>query len=375
MKILSKINSIVICTAILIFFTACGNKKTAETSAETSDPLIVVSKTQFATEGMELGTASPRPFYKVVKCNGKIVTKSTGTAKISTPVAGIVQKIYCSNGQKVGRGQVLFELSGNDLIEIQRDFSETSSQLKKAKSEFDRVKMLYLEKVGTEKELITVESEYKSVNARYSALKLKIEIMGLDASKIEEGQFFSSFKILAPISGQISAINLSIGQYADPQNYHAEIIDSKQLQLQLAIFEKEIGGLKSGQPVYFNLLSDTTKIGAVLQSVGNMVDTETKTIACFASLQTTNKQLVNNAFTEAEIIISTDTLNAIPSGAILKSDNEFSVLKLARQDADAYFFEKVIIEPGRITGAYTEAGNIPADEKILIKGVYNLVVD
>lgn len=375
MKIQPKISAIVFSAAVLILLASCGNKKQAEEPAEATDSLIVVTKAQFETEGMALGTASLMPFDKVVKCNGKIVAKSTGTAKLSTPVAGIVQKIYCSNGQMVGRGQVLFELSGNDLIEIQREFTETSSLLKKAKSEFDRMKALYSEKVGTEKEFIMAESEYKAVNARYSALKLKIEAMGLDAAKIEEGQFFNSFKIVAPISGQISQINLSIGQFADPQNYHAEIIDSKQMQLQLAVFENEVGMLKPGQTVHFNLLSDTLQMNATLQSVGNMVDNETKTVACYAAIETTDKPLVNNAFTEIEIIIGTDTLPAVNTEAIIKGENESFVLKLVSQDSGAYYFKKVKIEPGQTNGTYTEIKNFQFTENLLISGIYNIVIE
>ena len=375
MKIQPKITAIVFSAAVLIILASCGNKKQTEEPLQISDSLIVVTKAQFETEGMAFGTTSLMPFNHEIKCNGKIVTKPTGMAKVSTSVAGIIQKIYCSNGQMVGRGQVLFELSGNELIEIQRDFTETSSMLKKTKSEYERIKALYSEKVGTEKEYILAESEYKAVNARYSALKLKIEAMGLDAAKIQEGQFFSSFKIVAPISGQISQINLSIGQFADTQNYHAEIIDSKQIQLQLATFEKEIGMLKPGQAVHFNLLSDTLQMNATLQSVGNMVDNETKTVACYAAIETTDKPLVNNAFTEVNIIIGTDTLNAVPSEAILKTEDEFFVLKLARQDADAYYFEKVKIEPGLTNRMYTEVKNLQSAEKLLVSGIYNLVIE
>lgn len=375
MKIQPKITVMIFSVAVLIILASCGNKKQAEEPEQTSDSLIIVTKTQFETEKMALGTVSMIPFNQMVKCNGKIVAKSTGTAKISTPVAGIVQKIYCSNGQLVGRGQVLFELSGNNLIEIQRDFTETSSMLKKAKSEFDRMKALYSEKVGTEKEYILAESEYKAVNARYAALKLKIEAIGLDVAKIEDGQFFNSFKILAPISGQISQINLSIGQFADPQNYHAEIIDSKQMQLQLAVFEKEVGMLQPGLAVQFNLLSDTLQMSGTLQSVGNMVDNQTKTVACYASLAATEKPLVNNAFTEASIIIGTDTLNAVPSEAIMKTEDEFFVLKLASQDADNYYFEKIKVEPGLTNRMYTEVKNLQRTEKLLVSGIYNLIVD
>ena len=94
MKIQPKITVMIFSVAVLIILASCGNKKQAEEPVQTSDSLIVVTKTQFETEKMALGTVSMMPFNQMVKCNGKIVAKSTGTAKISTPVAGIVQKIY-----------------------------------------------------------------------------------------------------------------------------------------------------------------------------------------------------------------------------------------------------------------------------------------
>lgn len=375
MKIQTKIIAMLFSAALLMVMASCGNKKQAEEPVAASDSLVVVTKTQFETDGMKLGNPSQVIFNRVVKCNGKIVAKSAGMAKVSTPVSGIVQKVLCSNGQLVTRGQALFELSGNELIEIQRDFTETSSLLKKAKSDFERMKALYSEKVGTEKEYIVAESEYLAIKARYSALKLKLEFMGLDAAKIESGQFFSSFRITAPISGQISQINLATGQFADPQNYHAEIIDSKQLQLQLAVFEKDAGLLTPGLPVQFNLLSDTIQMNATIQLVGNSIDTETKTVACFALIEPNAKTLVNNAFTEASIITGTDSLLAVPNDALLKTENDFFVLKLAKEDAGAYYFEKIKAESTLVNESHTAIINLQGKERLLISGVYNLVID
>ena len=156
-------------------------------------------------------------------------------------------------------GQILFELSGNEFIELQKDFAEMASQLKRIRSEYERVKSLYSEKVGTEKEMILAESDFKAANAKYSALKMKLKLIGLNDTKIEDGNFYESFSLKSPLDGYISRINASIGQYADQQTTIAEIFDVTRLQLRIAVFEKDLGKLKENQKITFNLLGNTQK--------------------------------------------------------------------------------------------------------------------
>src|SRR5665647_40443 len=163
---------------------SCSNSQKAEKIADVKDHLIVISHAQFQTDKMAFGEPQKMPFTEIVKCNGHIVPKSGGMAKINPLVSGLVQKIECTVGEQVVRDQVLFELSGNELIELQKDLAEAASQFRKMKSEYERIQSMFKDKVGTEKELISAESEYKSIHATYKALRMKVQFVGLEASKI-----------------------------------------------------------------------------------------------------------------------------------------------------------------------------------------------
>lgn len=65
---------------------------------------------------------------------------------------------------------------------------------------------------------------------------MKIEAMGLSASKIENGEFYSSYAIKTPINGNISTLNAQIGSYIDSQSELLEIINPDMLQLKLSLF-------------------------------------------------------------------------------------------------------------------------------------------
>jgi cobalt-zinc-cadmium efflux system membrane fusion protein len=372
-----KLKAILCIITACILMASCGKNKNNENNSAVQEDLIKITHQQFESSKMAFGEPIKMPFPEIVKCNGNIVSKPSGIAKISTSVSGIVQKIHCTTGQRVYAGQIIFELSGNDLIELQKDFAETASQLKRMKSEYERIKSLFSEKVGTEKELISAESEFKVANAKYSALKMKIQLIGLDASKIEDGNFYESFSIKSPLNGYISQINVSLGQYADQQTIIAEVFDVTQFLLRISVFEKDISNLKEGQKITFRLLGDNTlAYSATLISIGKNVNDESRTITCFAEIdELKGAILVNNAYVEAGIITSQDSVTAISEESLIKSQGINYILTLLKDEDNSYFLKKIKVNTGRLNNGYVEILDNPELQKILIKGAYNIKIE
>jgi cobalt-zinc-cadmium efflux system membrane fusion protein len=364
-------------TAALIVITSCGSKKTADDKAEVQENLITVTQEQFETNKMELGEPLKRTFDEVVRCNGSIVVQPSGIVRISTSVPGLVERINCKTGQKVNAGQVLFELTGNDFVELQKDFAETASQLKRVKSEYERIRSLYNENVVTEKDYILAESEFKVANAKYSALKMKIHFIGLEDSKIENGSFYDYFSIRSPINGHISQINVSLGQYADQQTNMAEILDLNRLQLRINVFEKDLSKLSENQKVSFTLLGNMAKSNtATLKSIGKNVDGESKSIMCFADIDDlSGDNFVNNGYVEATIIIDKDTVTAVPEESVVKSGDNTYLLSLVKNENDNYILRRVKVDLGRIDRGFVEIVDNPGVTTILTKGVYNIQIE
>ena len=363
----------VVLVFVLIF--SCRSN-IAEQNSEADDQMIRISQKQFEAGKMQLCEMQKMVFDQTIHCHGNIISKPEGSAKISTFVSGLIKKIYCTPGQKIEFGQAIFEITGNELIEFQKDFAETSSLLVRVKSEYDRLKSLFSENVGTEKELIFAESEYKATQAKYSALKIKMQLLGLNSEKVELGSFYESYIIKSPISGYVSQINVSLGQYADQQTTIAEVIDVSQFCIRIAVFEKDIPPLREKQKVRIRLLGDTSEYMATLSSIGKNVDNETRTILCTAEIDDLDEaNFVNNAYVEARIITSNDTVNAITEEALLQSGGNSYFLALEKIQDETYFMNKVKVETGRTIDGFVEILGEPELRKILCKGAYNISID
>ncbi len=339
--------------------------------------LVKISKAQFESEKMTIGEPKLYTFADKVYFTGTIIPTVNGQALISLPLPGIIDNIWCKPAQRINKGSVLFEVSGHWFIDLQKDYAESTAILFKLKTDYLRAKDLYNENISTQKEFSVAESNYYAENAKHKALKTKLESMGLDVAKIEKGDFYSSFPVKSPINGYISGITGSLGQYIDPQQTIAEIIDNNSFQLKLYIFEKDIDKIDNGQTVEFYLNANKTqKHQATINAIGKAMKFDSKSIECFAIIdKPENIHLVSNQFVEGEILATLDSVLAVPETAIINSENEQYVLMFEKEESETFYFSKIKVNTGREANNYIEIIGQKPIKKLLLTGTYNIVID
>ncbi len=367
-----KQNSAFILLIFSVMLFSCKNKTVETTEPESG--LIEITKAQFQSEDMEFGEPGNSVFSDLVHFTGNIVPSVNGQALISLPVPGFITKIHCNPGQFVNRGGLLFDISGNDFVDMQKDFAESAALVKQLKTDFERIKELSIENIGAKKDLISAESAYNAENAKLNALVVKLQNIGLDISKIEGGTFYASYTLKAPVKGYINRVNATIGQYAEPQQTIAEIIDTELLQLKLSVFEKDIYKIKTGQEVEFRTVGNVSgKFAAKLISVGKSINENTMSIDCFAKIENIEKAgLVSGQFIEGEIVVASDTVLSLPQSAVVTADNETYILAFAKETDDVIFLKKTTVKTGRLNNGFFELTEVPDSKKLLIKGIYNI---
>ncbi len=367
---MKTLNLLLYFLALLILFSSCGSR---QDPAEQESSLIEITDRQFTTEGMQLGEIETVVFERSVKCNGFIVPLPGGIANVNAPVPGIIRSIRCRDGQWVTANQSLLEISGNEMIDIQGQFAEAAAGYRRSKNEYDRARLLYDEKVTSEKDFIVADSEYKMSLAKYRGLMMKIEAMGLSATNIENGEFYTSYTIKAPIKGIISNMNVQIGSYIDSQSALTEIINPEMIQLRLSLFATDMTNVEKGQTVRFSPVNADGTYLATLTSIGVAIDDDTKTIDCYASISD-NKPTnpIANTYVESEIITSTDSVTALPDEAIIKTETGNLILVLDKQENGSWYFTPVEVTLGRQYNGYSEIVNAGIHKQILTGGVYNI---
>ncbi len=362
-------------TALSLLLFSCKETKTEEVPLKESD-LISVTAAQFESSGMEISSPAEQNFDVTVKASGKIDVPPQNRAKVTTFMGGYVKSTKLLVGDKVKKGQALLILENAEFLDIQKDYMEVAEQLTFLKSEYDRQKILYDEKITSQKNYLKAESEYRRAKALHQSLRAKLVLLNINPKNVENGNLTSTITVFSPIAGDIVILNANVGMYVSPSAVILEIVDADHLHLELAVYEKDILKLAIGQKVHFKVPEASAAIfNAEVHLVGKSIEGNERTINVHAHLDDAIKQkLLTGMFVEANIIVNTKKGLAIPTEALLTSDDKNFVL-LVENEKDGYSFKKVSVTIGERSEKFVEIipnAQINTVSKILTKGVFDV---
>ncbi len=359
-------------TAIILI--SCSTKNTEQETVESDT--IEITKEQFKTANMEFGTPKIHKFENKVAFVGRIVPKVNSVAKISAPINGVVKKIYVQSGSHVTNGEKLIEVGGNDMIDLQQQFASSSAKLKQLIVEYKRAGLLYKDSIKLEDDFLKIESNYKSELGIYNALKIKLKKLGIDPKDIESGKYQESYFIYAPIEGQVVNLNFDMGQFISSDEYVAEIIDNKQVQIEVSVFEKDLMHIKEDQILKFSVAGDSSEYNGKIQSVSKLINDNTKSAVCYAIIMNLDNGFNINQLVSGYIITNADSLLALPNAAIIRSnENSFVFANLGLKDNDIYQLERYQVNTGRVDDDFTEIKDYNLNKDLLISGTFNLNIE
>ncbi len=362
--------------ALTLILTSCKNN-TEEIVEPTDDGIITVTKEQFQSSKLEIGTPNEQDFNIGIKATGKIDVPPENRAKITSFVGGYVKTTHLLIGDKVKKGQALVTLENTEFIDIQKDYLEVAEQISYLKSEYDRQKTLYEEKITSQKNYLKAESEYRSANGMYQSLKKKLQLLNISPEQVRKGNLTSTITLFAPIAGDVTVMNANVGMFMSPSDVILEIVDTNHLHIELAVFEKDILKVKMGQSIDFTVPQASNEIfKAKVVLVGKSIEGNDRTIMIHGHLDKEIKQrLLTGMFVEATILTDSKKGFGIPNDALITEDDKNYVLLLKSTLNGAYVFEKVPVTIGEKSIAEVEIitnKRINKDAKILIKGVFDI---
>jgi RND family efflux transporter MFP subunit len=369
---MKKIIYTIVLTSILF---SCKETKTEETKPETGS--ITVTKTQFQSSGMQIASPVEQDFDVTINSSGKIDVPPQNRVQITSFVGGYIKSTNLLVGDKVKKGQALLTLENTEYLDIQKDYLEVAKQINYLKSEFDRQKTLYDEKITSQKNYLKAESDYSRTNGMYQSLKAKLKLLNINPSDVEKGKLTSTVTLYAPISGDIVVMNGNVGMHVSPSDVILEIVDTNHLHLELSVFEKDILNVKVGQKIAFTVPEASKEVfDAEVHLVGKSIEGNDRTINVHGHLDNTIKQkLLTGMFVEAKIKVSSKKGLAIPTESVI-SENDKNYVLLFENDKDNQFsFKKVPVTLGEKSEKSIEIipnNQINASSKILVKGAFDL---
>lgn len=372
------INRNIILFGFLTLFISCNKVATKEEQPleKLAADERLITPDQFKSIGMKFDTLSMYNFNDEVAATGQIDVAPQYKAKVNAMLGGYVKSIFVTEGQQVKQGQVVVQMENPDLIDIQKDYLETYEQIGYLKSEFERQKMLFDERIASQKNFLQAQSDYRTAQAKLKSVAAKLMLLNVDLKAVAKGQFSSKVSLVAPISGTVNQVTAAIGMFVSPEVSMIEIVDTRAMQLNLKIFEKDIDKIKLNQALVFYITEAASKpFSATVFSIGKTIDETNRTVSVVAHFPKEFQEGVYcGMFAEAKIAISQKQALGIPSKAVVTEEDKSFIFILERELGENIILRKIQVEILLKNEKYIEisAKDLKNNTKILVNGVYDI---
>lgn len=364
----------------LLIASSCGNGEKKTTDAmHPENGQIVLSKQQFVSSNMSLDTLKIASFPEAVKVSGMIDVPPENRAIINAIMGGYIKETSWLIGDQVKKGQLLVVIENPEFVKMQQEYLEVKEQLNYLKAEYERQRVLFEEKISSQKSFLKTESEYKMSVAKYNGLKKQLEMLNISPEQAEQGNLKATSIIYSPLNGSITKLNVSKGTYVSPASPIMEIIDNSHIHLELSVFEKDIMKIKKEQPIKFKIPEASPELyEAEVHLIGTSIG-ENRSIKVHGHLKNGAKSnFLTGMFVEANIITDDNNLSALPSEAVVSIDDKTYVLRLLEENEEGYIFEQIEVRTSAAYLNYTgilNTADFKKGDKFLGKGAFNLVID
>jgi len=270
-------------------------------------------------------------------------------ANIIAKIAERIMTIKARVGDYVKTGDVLIEL---DKSGAQSQFYQAQAVFLNAQKDFERMKNLFNEGAVSRQALDQAQTGYDVAKANFDAAKSTVEIT-------------------SPISGVVTAINVSIGDLANPQMPLATVANISRMKAKFNVGESDVPSFYVGQSaqIFSEMNPDVIQTGKIFQ-LSNSANVQSRTFEMQAIFPNTKDRWFKpGMFCRVNVDMKTkkDAL-VIPLAAVVKLNNSDGVYLI--NDDKSYY---KTITTGITDGNFIEViSGLKAGDKIVTLGMNNL---
>lgn len=359
----------------VFFISSCAHKIENETTSNhQNEAIITLTNEQINNIGITTDTISYKTLSSTIQLMGKIDVPPQNMISISMPLGGYLKSTHLLPGMHVKKGEVIAIMEDEQYVQLQEEYLTAKSKLEYLEKEYERQKELNKNQASSDKTYQLALSEYQTQKIKVKSLSEKLKLIFIDAENLNENNLSKSIKILSPIDGYVSKVNINIGKHVEPSDILFELVNPQDIHLALIIYEKDIDKVYNGQRVLaFTNNNPDKKYPCELILIGKDFSNERNIIA-HCHFEKYDNSLIPGMFMNAILETNTKNVPALPNEAIVNFEgHNYIFIRNSHND-----FEMQEIKIGNSENNYTEiiSDNIHSiiHKKIVVKGAYQLLM-
>ncbi|WP_177199832.1 efflux RND transporter periplasmic adaptor subunit [Flexibacter flexilis] len=232
--------------------------------------------------------------------------EAENTANIGFAVPGVINRIAAQEGQKVSKGELLASV---DDLEYQNALAIANAGLEQAEDMYKRLDDLYKKGSLPEKDYIDIKTKVTQAKANQK----------ISAKHIRDS------RLVAPMSGTITAKMIELGAMAAPGVPAFSIVKTDKVYARIAVPESEIGLLQKGMKasVYIPTIKET--LSGTIAIINPLADDMSKTYTIKVILDNPKGRVLPGMLTNVSLENhQQEEIIAVPVKAIVRDADNIS---------------------------------------------------
>lgn len=334
---------------------------------------IVLSPEALKNAGIKVEPATLRSLPATIRVTANIAHNQDRRFHVTPRVRGRVVEVYTSIGSAVSVGSPLALLDSTELGEARAEHAKAVALLDLAKSNVEREKRLFEQKISPQKDLLAAQAEERRAEVEVRMLHEKLRLYGLSEGEINGSNAAPSrYLVRAPGPGVVIEKEITQGEVIEAGKKVFTISDLSTVWVLLNIFEKDLAQVRKNAAVKIatDAYPGETFEGKVAY-IGDVVDPQNRTVPLRVAMANPNRRLKPGMFATAEVVTSQATAQAIviPSLAVQRVEGK-PVAFVQLPDGS---FAKRDLELGREIGDRVEVkSGLKEGDQVVISGTFTL---
>lgn len=327
---------------------------------------IVFSQTFLQRAELRYENVQTAPFQRTVEVVGTVTYNPSYVAAVGTRLRGFVRRTLKFEGDAVKAGDALAEVESAELGEAQSSVQQARARLAAAELNVTRERDLMQKQLTTAREAEVAEAELASMRASLQAAEQRTRAFG-GAHQGAHGLFIMK----APLDGQVVECHVVPGQSVDGDFIGYKIADLNHLWVELAVFERDITAVNSGDAVDVVPVASNAHIPAKVAHVGEVIDPSTRSTQVRVAIDNPSVHLRPGQSVHATITSGTRTDDAllIPRDAVVYVDGQATVFVA---ETDTKVRPITVQLGGENQTVYEVVKGLQAGQRVAVAGVFAL---
>jgi Cu(I)/Ag(I) efflux system membrane fusion protein len=308
---------------------------------------IILSEAQIQLANINTAGVRAGNIGRKLTFTGVLKVNEQSAVSFSSWISGRIEKLYFRNtGERVKKGDMLYEFYSEELVSTQREY-------------------------------LRLQSNNWNFSAKYEpslAVKEKLVLMGMMPLQIEQlgkgGKLLFTIPIYSPLNGVIRSVNVSEGQYINEGQSLFEFADDNNLWVEAQVYPDEVQFLRPGMPAIVSVpITGEFPVKCNISFVNPSFETGKNITIVRAMIENPVGRLHPGMFALLSVLTGKSHGMIIPSSAVI-SDNTGDRVWV-REESGEFSFR--MVTTGMQSGDSTLIlSGLETSDKIVTSGAYLL---